>query len=174
VTGLVIFGLCLGVLLSRVRLTTTKIVLMGAASAVLAPFLLPSMHERYFYLAEVLAVIAAFSLPRRLWYVPVLVQVASFLAYLHVLFPAGGSMSPGEPPGGMATGQPPPGGDPPPGFITDQMPNPYTPTLEFRVLAALMAIAAVSVLWATFREFRRDALLDRVAIARPRPEGASR
>jgi Gpi18-like mannosyltransferase len=164
VTGLVILGLCLGVLLSRVQLTTTKVVLLGATSAVLVPFLLPSMHERYFYLAEVLTVIAAFYLPRRLWYVPVLVQVASFLAYLQVLFQAAGPMPSGDPPGVTSDGQPPPGdtsfptpdGSPPSGFIMDQMPNPFAPTLEFRILAALMAVAVVSVLWTTFREFRRS------------------
>ncbi|GAA4552014.1 hypothetical protein GCM10023192_80780 [Amycolatopsis samaneae] len=163
VTGLVVLGLCLGVLLSRVRLTTTKIVLMGAASALLVPFLLPSMHERYFYLAEVLTVIAAFHLPRRLWYVPVLVQVASFLAYLEVLVPAMGPRSPGGGPGVIIGGPPPdgsvfplPGGRPPPGAMTDLMSNLYAPTLEFRLLAALMAVAVVSVLWTTIREFRRD------------------
>jgi Gpi18-like mannosyltransferase len=163
VTGLVVLGLCIGALLSRVQLTTARIVLMGATSAVLMPFLLPSMHERYFYLAEVLVVIAAFYLPRRLWYVPVLVQVASFLAYLPVLFPAAGSMPPGDPPGDMFTGEPPPGGDAAPsggdpasGVLAEEMAKTYAPTLEFRILAALMAVAVVSVLWATFREFRRD------------------
>ncbi|NGO10728.1 DUF2029 domain-containing protein [Streptomyces sp. HC44] len=158
VTGLVILGLCLGVRLSRVRLTTTKVVLMGAASAVLVPFLLPSMHERYFYLAEVLTVIAAFYLPRRLWYVPVLVQVASFRAYLHVLFPAADSTPPGDLPGGP--GLPVPGGHSEPGDMSGAMPDAmldqYAPTLEFRVLAALMAVAVVSVVWTAFREFRRD------------------
>ena len=154
VTGLVILGLCLGVLLSRVQLTTTKVVLLGATSAVLVPFLLPSMHERYFYLAEVLTVIAAFYLPRRLWHVPVLVQVASFLAYLNVLFPTAGSM-PSEDPSGM-DGFPPPGGLSEPGPIADLMANQFAPTLEFRILAACMAVAVVSVVWTTFCEFRRD------------------
>ncbi|MGP4005850.1 glycosyltransferase 87 family protein [Streptomyces sp. 4N124] len=158
VTGLVILGLCVGVWLSRVRLTTARVVLMGAASAVLVPFLLPSMHERYFYLAEVLTVIAAFYLPRRLWYVPVLVQVASFLAYLHVLFPAADSMPPGDQPGGP--GLPGPDGQAKPGDMSGGMPggmsSQYAPTLEFRILAALMAVAVVSVVWAAFREFRRD------------------
>jgi Gpi18-like mannosyltransferase len=165
VTGLVVLGLCLGVLLSRVQLTTTKVVLLGATSAVLVPFLLPSMHERYFYLAEVLTVIAAFYVPRRLWYVPVLVQVASFLAYLKVLFPTGDSLPPGDPPADVAIDQPFPDGSPPPGFSMDGMPDPFAPTPEFRVLAALMAVAVVSVLWTTFREFRRDSL---------RIEGANR
>jgi Gpi18-like mannosyltransferase len=171
VTGLVVLGLCLGVLLSRVRLTTTKVVLMGAASAGLVPFLLPSMHERYFYLAEVLTVVAAFFLPRRLWHVPVLVQAASFLAYLHVLFPPAGSMPFGDLPGEMGDGRlppedigiPMPDGNPPPGTMMDQLVS--EPTPEFRILAALMVIAVVSVLWTTFREFRP-------ATRQPRPEGA--
>jgi hypothetical protein len=58
----------------------------------------------------------------------------------------------------MFNGQAPPGGgDPAPGSIPDEMmSNLHAPTLEFRVLAALMAVAVASVLWATFREFRRD------------------
>jgi hypothetical protein len=116
------------------------------------------MHERYFYLAEVLTVIAAFYLPRRLWYVPVLVQVASFLAYLHVLFPAADSMPPGDLPGGP--GLPVPDGQATPGDMSGGMPggmsSQYAPTLEFRILAALMAVAVVSVVWTALREFRRD------------------
>jgi Gpi18-like mannosyltransferase len=178
VTGLVILALCLGVLLSRVHLTTTKVVLLGTTSAVLVPFLLPSMHERYFYLAEVLTVIAAFYLPRRLWYVPVLVQVASFLAYLKVLFSSGGPMPSGDPPGVAIDGQPPPGdtglpapdGYPASGSIMDQM---FAPTLEFRILAALMAVAVASVLWTTFREFRRDSPPGAEKTPQP-PEGVRR
>ncbi|MGI5128816.1 hypothetical protein ACQEVB_18565 [Pseudonocardia sp. CA-107938] len=125
VAGVVVLGLCLAVGLSRERLTVPRVVLMAAATALLVPFLLPSMHERYFYVAEVLTVVAAFHRPR-LWYVPVLVQVASSLAYLHVLLPPSGPRS-----------------------------AEFAPTAEFRVLAALMAVACASLLWATFQEFRR-------------------
>lgn len=69
-------------------LTDIRIVLLSTSSAILVPFLLPSMHERYFYVADVLTVIAAFALPRRLWYVPVLVQLASFGSYLRVTAPS--------------------------------------------------------------------------------------
>jgi len=48
-------------------------------------FFLPSMHERYFYVSEVLAVPLAFYNPRR-WYVPVSLQVSGVLAYMHFLF----------------------------------------------------------------------------------------
>ncbi|WP_416977100.1 glycosyltransferase 87 family protein [Streptomyces sp. T028] len=66
-------------------LTDARIVLLAACSSIVVPFLLPSMHERYFYLADVLTVVAAFVLPRQLWYVPVLVQLASFGSYLVVI-----------------------------------------------------------------------------------------
>jgi hypothetical protein len=45
------------------------------------------MHERYFYAADVLTVMAAFRRPRQLWYVPVLVQLASFGSYLKTIAP---------------------------------------------------------------------------------------
>lgn len=68
-------------------LTGTRVVLLAASSAIVVPFLLPSMHERYFYVADVLTVMAAFQLPRQLWYVPVLVQLASFGSYLKCVAP---------------------------------------------------------------------------------------
>ncbi|MFE4605522.1 glycosyltransferase 87 family protein [Kitasatospora indigofera] len=67
------------------ELTDTQIVLLATTSVVLVPFLLPSMHERYFFLADVLSVVAAFYLPGRLWYLPVLVQLASAGTYLQYL-----------------------------------------------------------------------------------------
>ncbi|GGV25835.1 hypothetical protein GCM10010495_47050 [Kitasatospora herbaricolor] len=66
-------------------LTDTQIVLLATTSVILVPFLLPSMHERYFFLADVLSVVAAFQLPGRLWYLPVLVQLASAGTYLQYL-----------------------------------------------------------------------------------------
>ncbi|MEV6298743.1 hypothetical protein AB0M02_04980 [Actinoplanes sp. NPDC051861] len=80
------------VLIRRVRLDDLGVVLLAATSALLVPFLLPGMHERYFMLAEVLTVIAAFWVPRRMWFVPVLVQFATFLAYANYLFKSGVSV----------------------------------------------------------------------------------
>ncbi|MFC7527128.1 hypothetical protein [Actinoplanes sp. GCM10030250] len=77
------------VLIRRVRLDSPGILLLAATSAILVPFLLPGMHERYFILAETLTVVAAFWLPRRMWFVPILVQFASFLSYAAYLFKAG-------------------------------------------------------------------------------------
>ncbi|MFF4545569.1 hypothetical protein ACFY1J_15165 [Streptomyces sp. NPDC001406] len=69
------------------ELTDTQVVLLATCSAIVVPFLLPSMHERYFYAADVLTVMAAFRRPRQLWYVPVLVQLASFGSYLKTIAP---------------------------------------------------------------------------------------
>ncbi|WP_433826843.1 glycosyltransferase 87 family protein [Actinoplanes sp. CA-015351] len=76
-----ILGLIFLIVAREVVLDTEHIVVLAAASALLAPFLLPGMHERYFMLAEVLTVVAAFWVPRRLWFVPVLVQAASIITY---------------------------------------------------------------------------------------------
>ncbi|WIM95375.1 glycosyltransferase 87 family protein [Actinoplanes oblitus] len=66
----------------RIPLDRERIVLLATAYSILVPFLLPGMHERYFMQAEVLAVVAALYLPRRLWPVPALVQIASLMSYL--------------------------------------------------------------------------------------------
>ncbi|WP_158883221.1 glycosyltransferase 87 family protein [Amycolatopsis anabasis] len=165
VTGLVVLGLILAILFHRKQLTATKIVLMATSSAILVPFLLPSMHERYFYLAEALTVVAAFYLPRRLWYVPVLLQAAIIPAYWEVLFPGGqsrgGMVMHGGPPNGqqappVVVGTPPPGTGQGRVVGGQDMSSLYAPTTEFRILATLMAIALIAVLWTTVREFRRD------------------
>jgi hypothetical protein len=54
-------------------------------SALMPPFLLPGMHERYFFAADVLSVLYAFYDPRR-WYVAVLIQFASAFSYYPYLF----------------------------------------------------------------------------------------
>ena len=51
----------------------------------MVPFLLPGMHERYFFLADVTTVLLACYVPR-LWFVPLLVQASSLLSYQPYLF----------------------------------------------------------------------------------------
>jgi Gpi18-like mannosyltransferase len=48
--------------------------------ALAIPFLLPEMHERYFYLADVVSIIYAFYFPRR-FYIPIIMQLCSLLSY---------------------------------------------------------------------------------------------
>lgn len=100
----------------RPPVTPTTILVTATANAVLVPFLLPAMHERYFYLAEVLSVIVAFYLPMRFWIIPILIQIAGFGVYHASLtgdqagmaggFGGGGGGRPGD----VATGGTAPGG----------------------------------------------------------------
>lgn len=85
VTVVAFLALAGAVLVRRLPLDSQRVIVLAAASAVMAPFLLPAMHERYFYLADVLTVVAACCVPRRLWYVPVLVQITSIFTYQRYL-----------------------------------------------------------------------------------------
>ena len=57
-----------------------RLVLFALVSVSLLPFLLPKMHERYFYPADVFSLVAAFFMPE-LWFVPIAYQVISGLSY---------------------------------------------------------------------------------------------
>jgi Gpi18-like mannosyltransferase len=89
VTGVLVVGLIAYAVLGNVRLTVFHAVLLGTVFVVLVPYFLPAMHERYFYLADVLSVVVAFYRPRRLWPVPVLVQFASAFSYAPFLLQRG-------------------------------------------------------------------------------------
>ena len=65
---------------NRKRLTNKLIITVAALFAIGIPFLLPHMHERYFFCADVLSLIFAFTVPP-LAAVPLLVQFASLLGY---------------------------------------------------------------------------------------------
>ncbi|MCX7749399.1 MAG: glycosyltransferase family 39 protein [Clostridia bacterium] len=49
------------------------------------PFLLPSMHERYFFIADIAAVVYAFYYPR-MFFVPVFVSFSSIMSYYPFLY----------------------------------------------------------------------------------------
>jgi Gpi18-like mannosyltransferase len=85
VTAELVGGLVLYAVVGKAALTTARVVLLATVFVVLVPFFLPAMHERYFYLADVLSVVVAYHLPRRLWPVPVLVQFASAFSYVPFL-----------------------------------------------------------------------------------------
>lgn len=69
----------------RVNLNPELVGLSAFVFVLIIPFTLPRMHERYFYLADLLAVMYAFWFSRR-WYIPVAVATSSFLCYLPFLF----------------------------------------------------------------------------------------
>jgi Gpi18-like mannosyltransferase len=53
----------------------------------LAPFLLPKMHDRYFFAADILSIVLAFCAPRY-WFLPVLFQLSSMGAYVGNIYAA--------------------------------------------------------------------------------------
>ncbi len=73
-------SLLLVALVRRKSLGNREITLFAMAMAVGIPFLLPSMHERYFYIAEVLAMVCAFG-GIAYFALPALVEAASMICY---------------------------------------------------------------------------------------------
>lgn len=67
------------------EMTSDMIVRFCMLCALTMPFLLPHMHERYFYIADVLTVIYAVIYPKR-WILPTIVITSSFLLYGVYLF----------------------------------------------------------------------------------------
>lgn len=75
-------GLAFSIGFARIDVRSpTIIVLAAAASLQLMPFLLPKMHERYFYGFEILSIVLAFLDPRYA-IVAIIAQVDAILAYL--------------------------------------------------------------------------------------------
>ncbi|MGX6602620.1 glycosyltransferase 87 family protein [Micromonosporaceae bacterium Da 78-11] len=85
VTVALILGLCYAVVARRIELTPEIVVTSAALFVIQMPYTMTGMHERYFYLGDVLSLVVAFYRPR-LWFVPLLVQAASLLSYLPFLF----------------------------------------------------------------------------------------
>ena len=84
--GAAVIGLAL-MLVAAVKFTMTPALLVAfaTASVIFAPFVLPRMHERYFFAADVLSIVLAFYVPR-LFPVALIVQLTSFFVYVPYLF----------------------------------------------------------------------------------------
>lgn len=78
--GGVVWGIAVLVRKSRAALTPELFWTLALLSVLLAPYLLPKMHERYFFPAAAVAVVFAFVRPR-FWPVPVVLGFASFGVY---------------------------------------------------------------------------------------------
>ncbi len=76
---------CLLVHASRTRITKEVMIRLATMSLLMMPFFLPRMHERYFFPADLLSIVFGFYFPRY-FFVPILVQIASFLSYFPFLF----------------------------------------------------------------------------------------
>jgi Gpi18-like mannosyltransferase len=185
-TGVLVLGLILPIVVKRLALTPVRMVLAATVSALLVPYFLPAMHERYFYLADALTVLSACYLPRRLWYLPIFDQFASLFSYLPFLLmgtgragraggprPHGGRGAPSLPgQGGAGRG----GAMPVPG--TGRLPgaggHPRGASsgfggsggfrgfgggqelVSFPILSTAMLAALVLALYAAIKEFRTD------------------
>jgi len=72
-------------LTSRKLITPDIILKFTLVFSLVIPFLLPEMHERYFYLADVVSIIYAFYFPRY-FYVALIEQLCSLIGYTFYLF----------------------------------------------------------------------------------------
>ena len=78
--GLILLAWVLIYGFKRYPITPALLILTVLASLVLTPFLLPKMHDRYFYPADVFSLVLAFFVPE-MWLIPVVYQVISLIAY---------------------------------------------------------------------------------------------
>jgi len=72
-------------LFEKERIDSNRIIEITLAFALLLPFTLPRMHERYFFPADVFSIVFAFYFPRY-FYLPIIMQIVSFLSYGPFLF----------------------------------------------------------------------------------------
>lgn len=66
---------------SKLKITQDRLIYLATLSVLFMPYILPKMHERYFYPADICSIIFAFYFPKYIW-VAVSVQMASFFSYL--------------------------------------------------------------------------------------------
>ena len=70
---------------SRTPITGPLMVQFATISVILIPFVLPRMHERYFFAADVISLAFAFYFPRY-FYIPIVINLVSFFSYQQFLF----------------------------------------------------------------------------------------
>ena len=67
------------------RLSLDSLILWSLIMTFTLPFFLPSMHDRFFYAAEIFAIIFAFMKPKY-FYIPILIMLSSLSTYVGYLF----------------------------------------------------------------------------------------
>lgn len=70
---------------SRAAVSDDLLLRLALLCFLLVPFFLPKMHDRYFYAADVLAILFAFYFPKY-FFVPIIVILSSYFAYQPTLF----------------------------------------------------------------------------------------
>ncbi len=84
-TSAAVFLLLAGAYRSIQEVTRHLMIYLALFSALIIPYLLPKMHERYFFPADVISIPFAFYFPRFFW-VPIAVGLVSFFSYTPFLF----------------------------------------------------------------------------------------
>lgn len=69
----------------RVELNREMLFLLALFSSMLMPFILPLMHERYFFVADILMIIFAFMYPKKL-FIPIIQWLTSLYVYCHYFY----------------------------------------------------------------------------------------
>ncbi len=87
-TALVNLSLCVAVVFinkkRNLKINAEQIIHLTLIFSLITPFFLPHMHERYFYLADVLSLIFAFYF-KRFWFIPLILIINSTITYLNYL-----------------------------------------------------------------------------------------
>jgi len=84
-TGIAVLGLMYFTYINRKRLVNTiDFVRLAYLFAIIIPFMLPKMHDRYYFIADILAV-TLFFYDKKRWYVPAVTILCSYLSYTQFL-----------------------------------------------------------------------------------------
>jgi uncharacterized membrane protein len=100
-TLVILFGMLLLIIIQKARSknidwkeSKLKYISLFFFSALIVPFFLPNMRERYFYLAEIAALMYVIIFPKR-WYVSLLIILPSCATYFNYLFKSTTPLWPG-------------------------------------------------------------------------------
>jgi len=81
VTTLTILFLTYIIYKNNLEITQDRLIYLATLSVLFIPYILPKMHDRYFYPADIFTIIFAFYFPQYRW-VAIIMQIASFFSYL--------------------------------------------------------------------------------------------
>lgn len=70
---------------NQLPLTNERLVELAAVTVLLVPYVLPKMHERYFFAADILSIVFGFYFPQ-FFFVPLVVGAVSLFSYFPFLF----------------------------------------------------------------------------------------
>lgn len=84
-TGLFVFFILISVFKTKFSTNNLQWLELACIFVTAIPFFLPKMHERYFYITDILSIVYAFCHKKR-WFVPILSISASTYTYLRYIY----------------------------------------------------------------------------------------